>query len=66
MKAPRSVKQSLIRLSSRGQAMLEYSLVTHLILGGGTLMFMVVFVRFMNSINQFFDSIYYVLQSSMV
>lgn len=66
MKAPRSAKQSLLRLSSRGQAMLEYSLVTHLILGGGTLMFMVVFVRFMNSLNMFFDSIYYVLQSSMV
>ena len=66
MKPRRSAKQSLLRLRSRGQAMLEYSLVTHLILGGGSLLFMVVFVRLMSSINQFFDSIYFVLQSSMV
>ncbi len=66
MKPPRNASQSSLRLRSRGQAMLEYSLVTHLILGGGSLMFMAVFVRLIGSLNQFFNSIYFVLQSSLV
>jgi Flp pilus assembly pilin Flp len=53
-------------LSARGQAMIEYSLVSHLMLGIGATTMLFFYVRLMDAINTFFDSIYFVLQSSLV
>jgi len=46
--------------------MVEYSVVSHMMLGMGAVTMLVVYVRLMNAINSFFDSIYYVLQSASV
>lgn len=54
------------RAAPRGQAMIEYSLVSHLILGLGASTMLFFYVRLMTAINLFFNSIYYVLQSSLV
>lgn len=59
--------------AARGQAMVEYSAITALLVGVGGLTMMAVpmgtggplFKQFWDALNLFYDSIYYVLQCSV-
>lgn len=48
----------------RGQAMIEYSLVSHFILLGGAFGLLYWVSRLFEGINQFYDSIYTVIEAS--
>lgn len=55
------------RRAPRGQAMVEYSIVSHfLLLGGGALMFFVFGKNggLLDGLNQFYDSVYFVLENA--
>lgn len=65
MRAP--LRQTLARLLARrrGQAMLEYSLVSHMLLFGAGGMLVMVFGSdngLLAGINKFYDSVYFVIQ----
>ena len=47
----------------RGQAMLEYSLISHFILIGGSAMLLPVMTRLFEGISLFYDSVYTVIQT---
>ena len=55
----------LKRKAPRGQAMVEYSIVTHAILIGGSFGAWVFTTYLMNSISKFYESVYWVLTSSV-
>ncbi len=67
MKAQASEVSRRRRLRApRGQAMVEYSMISHLLMiGGGTTMLFLSKELF-NKLSLYFDGIYYVLQSSCV
>ncbi len=56
--------QQLKRRAPRGQAMLEYSLVSHFILIGGTAALLPVITRLFEAISQFYDSVYTVIETA--
>ncbi len=62
MQPPRSVK----RQQPRGQAMVEYSVVTHFILLGGTIAMMPMMSILYDSLSKFYESIYFVLLTGAV
>jgi hypothetical protein len=50
----------------RGQAMIEYSIITHFILFFGALGLMPAIVWLFRGLNTYYDSVYLVLQSSSI
>lgn len=54
------------RVLQRGQAALEYSLVSHAMLMGGGLAMMPVVVKLFDALNKYLDSLYFVLQTGAV
>lgn len=50
----------------RGQAMVEYSVVTHAILIGGGTMLLPLIVKFYDALSKFYDSVYFVLNSAAI
>jgi hypothetical protein len=54
-----------VKLRRRGQAMLEYTLVAHVILLGGTMLVWPFLVYMMRALNVYFQSIYFVLSSAV-
>lgn len=50
----------------RGQAMVEYSVVTHAILIGGGGMLLPLIVKFYEGLSKFYDSVYFVLNSAAI
>ena len=55
-----------VRSSPRGQAMVEYSVVTHFLLIGGTLALMPVMSILYNSLSKYYESIFFVLSTGAV
>ncbi len=68
MSAKKTASRSERRLprAPRGQAMIEYSLVTHFLLIGGSLALMPVMSILFNSVTKFYESIYLVLMTAAV
>ncbi len=52
------------RRLQRGQAMLEYTMVTHAILIGGTMLVWPFLIRMLNALTVYFQSIYFVLNAA--
>lgn len=52
------------RRAPRGQAMLEYSLVSHFILLGGSATMLFWSARLFEGINKFYDSVYTVIETA--
>ncbi len=50
----------------RGQAMVEYSVISHFILIGGTLLLLPVVTELFNGISQFYDSVYTIIETAAV
>lgn len=50
----------------RGQAMIEYSLVTHFLLVGGALMLLPVVGMLFDALTEFYDSIFFVLNTGAI
>ena len=61
-----TAKTSTERRSPRGQAMVEYSVVTHFLLIGGTLALLPVMSILYNSLSKFYESIFFVLSTGAV
>lgn len=61
-------KQALRRRRSRGQAMVEYSIVTHalLLIGGTTMLGISQYLRLFEGIDVYLKSVYFVLQTGAV
>jgi hypothetical protein len=59
---------SKVRKSSflRGQAMVEYSLVSHFLIMGGGLALMPVIAKLYEGLNAYYESIYFVLKSGAI
>lgn len=59
---------SLVRRlrAPRGQAMVEYSVISHFILIGGTLLLLPVVTELFNGISQFYDSVYTIIETAAV
>lgn len=62
----RAFKAALARLKKapRGQAMVEYSVVSHFLLVGGAGTLMIVVPRLFEGISQFYDSVYTVVETA--
>lgn len=58
-KTPKAVKRG----KPRGQAMVEYSVVTHFLLIGGTGALLPVIVRLFEGISQFYDGVYTIIET---
>ena len=54
------------RKAPRGQAMVEYSVVSHFLLMGGSAVMMKVIPRLFEAINMFYDSVYTVIETAAV
>ena len=66
-KSARPTRRSdLVRSSPRGQAMVEYSVVTHFLLIGGTLALMPVMSILYDSLSKYYESIFFVLSTGAV
>lgn len=50
----------------RGQAMVEYSVVSHAILFGGAAMMLPIISKLFQGINMFYDSVYTVIETAAV
>lgn len=50
----------------RGQAMVEYSVISHFILIGGSLLLLPVVTELFNGISQFYDSVYTIIETAAV
>lgn len=61
-------QRALRQRRSRGQAMIEYSIVTHalLLIGGTTMMGIGQYLRLFEGIDVYLKSIYFVLQTAAV
>ena len=64
MKRPTPVR--LARRAPRGQAMVEYSLVTHFLLFGGGLGMIVFMGRLWDALTKFYDSMFFVLKTGAI
>ena len=60
----KTLSPSKTRRSPRGQAMVEYSVVSHFLLMGGSLVMMKIIPRLFESINTFYDSVYTVIETA--
>jgi hypothetical protein len=58
--------KKLTRKAPRGQAMVEYSVVSHFLLMGGSAVMMKVIPRLFEAINMFYDSVYTVIETAAV
>lgn len=56
----------LRRLSARGQAMVEYSVITHFLLIGGTVLLLPVITKLYEGLSAYFESIYFVLHTAAI
>ncbi|MEW5740088.1 MAG: hypothetical protein AB1938_14240 [Myxococcota bacterium] len=54
------------RLSRRGQAMVEYSVITHFLLIGGTVLLLPVITKLYEGLSKYFESIYFVLHTAAI
>lgn len=54
------------RLSARGQAMVEYSVITHFLLIGGTVLLLPVITKLYEGLSAYFESIYFVLHTAAI
>jgi hypothetical protein len=59
-----SSKKPLKRRAPRGQAMVEYSVVSHFLLIGGSAALLPVISRLFEGINKFYDSVYAVIETA--
>lgn len=60
-------RRSLLRrLSTRGQAMVEYSVITHFLLIGGTVLLLPVITKLYEGLSAYFESIYFVLHTGAI
>lgn len=64
--APLTRRSDVVRSSPRGQAMVEYSVVTHFLLIGGTLALMPVMSILYDSLSKYYESIFFVLSTGAV
>ena len=55
-----------LRRATRGQAMVEYSLVTHFMLVGGALGLLPVMAKLFEALSTFYESIFFVLSSGAI
>ncbi len=60
------LKKKSCKPSRRGQAMVEYSIVMHFVLLGGTLLMLTVIGDLYDALTTFYDSIYFVLNTAAV
>jgi hypothetical protein len=60
-----SVKKIVKRANSRirGQAMVEYSIVTHFIIGAGATALLPVISRLYEALNFYYEGVYFVIKS---
>lgn len=63
----KSQRQRRYRLA-RGQAMVEYSIVTHalLLVGGGAVLGIAQYLRLFDSLNRYLDGLYFVLSTAAI
>jgi Flp pilus assembly pilin Flp len=54
------------KLRPRGQAMVEYSLISHFMLIGGSLLLLPMINLLLNAITRFYDSVYTVIQTAAI
>lgn len=59
-------QRRLLRRVPRGQAMVEYSVVAHAILIGGSMLLLPMISELFKALTSFYDSVYTVLQSAAV
>lgn len=64
MKPSNAEPRTQRRLSPRGQAMVEYSVVAHFILFSGTLLLLPVITRMFEALTAFYDSVYSIIQTA--
>jgi len=62
----RQLKKAWAARRPRGQAMVEYSLISHFMLIGGTLLLLPVINQLLNAITTFYDSVYTVIQTAAI
>lgn len=62
---PDAVK-SKARRAPRGQAMVEYSVVSHFLLIGGGMLLLPLVTKLFESLSKYYESIYYVLKNSAI
>jgi hypothetical protein len=55
---------SRLRRGPRGQAMVEYSIIAHALLIGGTLLLLPVITTLLDALTTFYDSVYAILQTA--
>lgn len=60
LKVPKAAK----RRSPRGQAMIEYSIVSHFLLIGGSLALLPMIVKLFEGISLFYDGVYTVIETA--
>ena len=59
-------QQALRRRRSRGQAMVEYSVVSHFLLVGGTLALLPVMGTLFEAFSKFYESLFYVINNGAI
>jgi len=62
----KSWRRALRRLKPRGQAMVEYSVVTHALLIGGGVALLPVITRLLSALDTFYQGIYFILESGAI
>lgn len=62
----KSADRRLIRKGRRGQAMVEYSVVSHFLLVGGGFVMMKVLPTFFEALTSYYESLFFVLSSGAV
>ncbi len=65
-KSAKKTRSKAARSSPRGQAMVEYSVVTHFLLIGGTLALLPVMSILYDSLSKYYESIFFVLSTGAV
>lgn len=64
--SPSANRKSALNRSPRGQAMVEYSLVTHVLFIAGTFSMMPLISWLFDALSKYYESIYFVLKSGAV
>ncbi len=59
-------RKSALSRGPRGQAMLEYSLVTHVLFIAGTFSMMPIISWLFDALSKYYESIYFVLKSAAI
>lgn len=60
----RNELKKALRRAPRGQAMVEYSVISHFILFSGTLLLLPVITKMFEGLTKFYDSVYTVIQTA--